>query len=119
MYVLAVLLHFVFSLGSCACSACGKACGGGSARVPYLVLIVLSVILSLVLYLHAGDFLVNWFHINVPPECADSPICLGQQLVFRVSFALFIFFAIMALSQLTGIWRSLPHICSVDICFLK
>jgi hypothetical protein len=67
------------------------------SRIPYVVIVILCTILALCLRFWGGQGLVHIYYWDVPVTVC-STTCLGYQAVYRISFALTIFFAILILS---------------------
>jgi len=86
--------------GSC-CATCGceaaKCCtpSKGNTRVPYVILLFISTCVALILRFWGGPMLVHLYVTNI--NLCDTNKCVGFGAVFRISFALFFFFAVHCL----------------------
>lgn len=90
-------------LGSCAATCCCSACkccpeGKTNSRAPYLGIMFLGTVLALVLRYWAGDWVIN-LGITDVTLCDDE--CNGFEAAYRVSFVLFLFFAVHYLALLS------------------
>ncbi|KAJ1633231.1 serine incorporator/TMS membrane protein [Pavlovales sp. CCMP2436] len=89
-------------LGTCcagmACSACQMVCRGSSqgARIGYLILLVLGVVMSLVLRFQLAPAMLEWHGTKLADEC-DSAQCAGNEAVYRVAGTMCVFFLALAL----------------------
>lgn len=87
--------------GYCACTACKSLANFKGSRIPYLIMMFLSLVLAAILRYHGGPFVLDLYvyHWNV----CTSDACYGIGAVYRITFALFVFFAIFAgMSLSTG-----------------
>lgn len=86
------------ALGSCVGSALCSGCGHQSktSRLPYLIFLSANVILAVILSFFGSNVLGEFagLKVTVCPNQSSPDTCLQNAAVFRVSFALAIFFAI-------------------------
>ncbi|MES1911735.1 MAG: hypothetical protein MHM6MM_004122 [Cercozoa sp. M6MM] len=96
-----------------ACLACGCAASGVSSmtkprspasRLPYLLLVALTLIFAFVVNLFADEKIDFFLGEKTLCEMATgtSDKCVGNQIVFRASFVLFIFFLVHVVAMLTS-----------------
>jgi hypothetical protein len=92
---------------SMACSACKMACTGSAqgARIGYLVLLTLGVILSLVLRFQLAPQMLAWPGTQLA-EC-DTAQCAGNEAVYRVASSMCVFFLALAALCACGVGASL------------
>eukprot|EP00742_Colponemidia_sp_Colp-10_P006905 GILJ01007407.1.p1 GENE.GILJ01007407.1~~GILJ01007407.1.p1 ORF type:complete len:424 (-),score=61.54 GILJ01007407.1:201-1472(-) len=90
---------------ACLCCACSKICSccsfgssKQSVRVGYLTYIILGGLLAVILRFWGGD-LLSKLHgfVECPSRSGGGDHCLGVEAVYRVSFTLTIFFAVLML----------------------
>lgn len=96
---------------SCCCRAggSGKGPSGKLAKVFYLFMVIISTILALVLRAYGSTLFVDFgpFHFGCTGSIAER--CFGDQAVYRISFALAVFFLFMLLGSVStafhrGFW---------------
>lgn len=114
---------------ACAC-CCGKAakccCWAGKSEVGskvfYLIIMFIVIVLGVVVRVSGGDMFSGMYSFEsgcpTEPQAAVDR-CVGMQSVYRVSFALFVFFIVMAIFTRaargfhTGFW-----ICKLPLLLL-
>lgn len=90
-------------LGSC-CATCGceavKACcpscsGKNMSRLPYIAVMFCSTLLAIILRYYGGPILVHMYVYDL--ELCTSDKCVGFGAVYRISFAMFVWFLCIGL----------------------
>eukprot|EP00753_Platysulcus_tardus_P008474 PLAT16042.2.p1 GENE.PLAT16042.2~~PLAT16042.2.p1 ORF type:complete len:440 (+),score=159.38 PLAT16042.2:26-1321(+) len=82
-------------LSSALCSAFSCKCSNGGSKATYLGLMGLGTLLSMVLRFWGSTFVVHFYGFTVGCTGKFAARCLGDQAVYRVSFALTVFFTLM------------------------
>lgn len=99
-------------LGSCVGSAfCSMQVKSKTAKYPYIIFVALNVVLSIVMsYLGADKITsIGGFDITFCPSQDNADHCLGNSSVFRISFAMSIFFALHAI--FSRCWLGCHYVC--------
>jgi hypothetical protein len=95
--------------GSCCCTACNKLCGGKGSFRPYLILLVLNTILAIILRYEGGPLVLHFYAFDTPALCSEA-LCAGMEAVFRVAFALFLFFFLHGFLLMFKPFTKLDHL---------
>ena len=98
-------------IGSCAgsavCATANAVCGKQGSTQPHLVLFTLVTIVAIILrYQNSGIIHLYTFSY----DACDTSTCVGYGAVFRLSFALFLYFALHALILSCQAGRRIDHI---------
>jgi len=77
---------------TCMCAACTKCCPNQShtTRIPYAIVTLFSILVGIIMKNLGQETLVKVFHYSI--KLCNSDTCLGNEVIYRVSFCLFCFY---------------------------
>lgn len=122
-------------IGSCiggCCATCATSmfdrCGRSGSFIPYIVLLFLTSMVALILYYWGADLTLHLYAFDV--AACPSNLCASYGTVYRLSFALFVFFALHFLVLLVGgtrcakidysswLWKIILFLVLIVLCWI-
>lgn len=95
---------------SCLCGVCMKCCGTSHqqhTRLAYLTLTMVAIFFGLIFLYFGQDMMTPWEKFGYGMQYTDcsgdtKSVCLGVYTIYRESFTLVVFYALMLLGSLPG-----------------